>query len=646
MRRTVKKMGPPKVVMVVTNFVTGDSRVQKMARWVARAGWDVTLVGRSKTDRQERFALGLARVIRVPVRPINSSAGGDWRRRVLLADYEGFELLLDELRPDLIHAHDIDTLGIAIRAKLRAQQEGREVKVVYDAHEYVAGLTYIRTSWRLAMLADEYEYISLADAVMTVTSQLAQALRVRYGLRELPVVVKNAPERRAQDVETDVELSDIRTDCGLPSTAELIVYSGWVIRERGLATVVAAMPQLPGVHFAVQASDRRRCADLEEQAKALDVGDRLHIIPYVAVHQVVDYLRTATVGVIPSLRTEDDEVVFTTKYFEYMHAHLPIVVSDVKPHAEMTRELGNGEVFIAGDVDSFALATRAVLNDRDRYVTAYDAPGLLETNSWEAQVPVIRELYTKVTGMAPSRVHKLRVALASWAPGDITDLEGRAAPSMSGARGAASSRSDLPASAAYWEQRYRSGGTSGRGSYSPYAELTAEIINRIFREREVEDLIEYGCGDGNQLSHLRVAKYVGLDAAPTAIERCAERFRDDPTKSFFLYNPKQHVDTHGEFSADCALSKEVIFHLAEDDVFETYMRHLFASARRLVVIVASDLDWYLGPYNRHRRFTLWVEANLPEWQLVEKIDSPVPYNFDTREGMLSDVYVFERRGVA
>jgi glycosyltransferase involved in cell wall biosynthesis len=284
------------------------------------------------------------------------------------------------------------------------------------------------------MLADEYEYISLADAVMTVTSQLAQALRVRYGLRELPVVVKNAPERRAQDVETDVELSDIRTDCGLPSSAELIVYSGWVMRERGLPTVVAAMPQLPGVHFAVQASDRRRCADLEQQAKALDVDDRLHIIPYVAAHHVVDYLRTATVGVIPLLHTPNHELALCSKHFEYMHARLPIVVSDVKLQAEMTRELGNGEVFIAGDVDSFALATRAVLNDRDRYVTAYDAPGLLETNSWEAQVPVIRDLYTKVTGMAPSRVHKLRVALTSWAPGDILDSEGRAAPSMSGVR--------------------------------------------------------------------------------------------------------------------------------------------------------------------------------------------------------------------
>ena len=194
----------------------------------------------------------------------------------------------------------------------------------------------------------------------------------------------------------------------------------------------------------------------------------------------------------------------------------------------------------------------------------------------------------------------------------------------------------------YWEERYRSGGTSGRGSYGRYAELTAEIINRIFRERRVEDVIEYGCGDGNQLSYLHAPRYVGLDVSPTAVKRSADRFRTDPTKRFLLYNPGWHSEHDSEFSADCALSKDVVFHLVEDDAFETYMRHLFASGRRLVVIVASDLDWYVGPHERHRRFTPWVEAKLPEWQLVEKIDSPLPYNWKTGEGMLANVYVFER----
>jgi glycosyltransferase involved in cell wall biosynthesis len=619
-------MRPPKIAMVVANFITGDSRVQKAARWAASAGWDVTLIGRSKTGQLERFTLGRANVTRVPVRDL-ANGDGDWRQRALFADYERFESILDELRPDLIHAHDINMLGIAVRAKRRARLADHDVKVIYDAHEYVAGLTYVRPSWRLAMLADEYEYIAEAEAVMTVTEPLAEALCASYGLRELPAVVKNAPECQPLDVEADAAPTDIRADCGLAPDIPLIVYSGWVIAERGLATVVAALPQLPDVHFAIQASDGRRCRDLLRDAAALGVGDRLHVLPYVAAHQVSEYLRTATAGVLPPLRTEDDGVGFHTKYFEYMHARLPIVTSDVELHAEMTGRLGNGEVFTAGDVDSLVSATRAVVSDHDRYIAAYAVPGLLESNSWEAQVPALLDLYSRVTGMRPSRLDKLRVARASRASSDMA---------MDGAERMAESAG----SAAYWEDRYRSGGTSGAGSYGRYAELSSEIINQVIRERGIEEVVEYGCGDGNQVAYLRVPKYIGLDVAPTAIKRCTDLFRDDQTKSFFLCDPEHRGDA--AFSADCALSKEVIFHLVEDDVFERYMRRLFSSARRFVVIVSSDMNWSLNEYERHRRFTPWIASHLPEWRLAEKVASPAPYNFETGEGILSNFYVFHR----
>ena len=41
-----------RVVMLVDNEVTGDSRVQKTARSAAEAGWDVTLLGCAPTTGQ------------------------------------------------------------------------------------------------------------------------------------------------------------------------------------------------------------------------------------------------------------------------------------------------------------------------------------------------------------------------------------------------------------------------------------------------------------------------------------------------------------------------------------------------------------------------------------------------------------------
>jgi hypothetical protein len=198
-------------------------------------------------------------------------------------------------------------------------------------------------------------------------------------------------------------------------------------------------------------------------------------------------------------------------------------------------------------------------------------------------------------------------------------------------------------SADYWERHYRRGGDSGACSYGQNAAEKARAVNASVVEHAIESVIEFGCGDGNQLSLLRVDRYIGLDVSPTAVERCAQAFEDDRSKSFFLYSPAHFFDRTGIFRADASLSQDVIFHLVEDEVFERYMRQLFASAERYVLIWSSDLDWKTpGAWEVHRRFTPWVEENLREWRLVERQDTRQPWSTESRDGMLAGFFVYER----
>ena len=52
----------------------------------------------------------------------------------------------------------------------------------------------------------------------------------------------------------------------------------------------------------------------------------------------------------------------------------------------------------------------------------------------------------------------------------------------------------------WWERRYSSGGTSGEGSYGRLAEFKAEIVNKFVKENGIDSVVEFGCGDGKQLS--------------------------------------------------------------------------------------------------------------------------------------------------
>ncbi|MFC8502551.1 class I SAM-dependent methyltransferase [Pedococcus sp. NPDC057267] len=187
----------------------------------------------------------------------------------------------------------------------------------------------------------------------------------------------------------------------------------------------------------------------------------------------------------------------------------------------------------------------------------------------------------------------------------------------------------------YWEDRYAAGGTSGPGSYGASAQWKAEVVNSWVRELGVTSVIDLGCGDGNQLSLADYPRYLGVDRSATAIRQCIERFKSDPTKSFLRFEPTELADPAGWLRADMALSMEVIFHLVEDEVFEDYMRRLFASAERYVVICSNDAPGSERvPHERHRSFTAWIARECPQWQLQRKVDPPA------ETGLMSSLYLY------
>jgi SAM-dependent methyltransferase len=202
-------------------------------------------------------------------------------------------------------------------------------------------------------------------------------------------------------------------------------------------------------------------------------------------------------------------------------------------------------------------------------------------------------------------------------------------------------RAAFRGSAPYWERKYARGGTSGPGSYDAAAEAKAAFLNDFVRARGIGSVIEFGCGDGNQLSLAGYPAYIGLDVSCSAVERCARRFADDPAKSFFLYDGACFTDRAGLFTADLAISLDVIYHLTEDAVFETYMTHLFAAGQRYVIIYATNGERRgTAPHVRHRRFTPWVEARGQGWRLLEVTQGPNP------GPDRADFFTYERRPTA
>ncbi|HZD98587.1 MAG TPA: glycosyltransferase, partial [Micromonosporaceae bacterium] len=190
-----------------------------------------------------------------------------------------------------------------------------------------------------------------------------------------------------------------RRQCGIDADQPLLVYAGSASVQRGPETVVRALPRLPGVHVALVVADPSAAypRQLSAAASRLGAGDRLHVLPYVPYDEVVAFLSAADVGVIPIHHWPNHELALITKFFEYSHARLPIVVSDVKTMAETVRATGQGEVFPARDVAGFVRAVESVLADPRRYRAAYDKPDSpLSTWTWRAQAETLDSIYRRL----------------------------------------------------------------------------------------------------------------------------------------------------------------------------------------------------------------------------------------------------------
>lgn len=195
----------------------------------------------------------------------------------------------------------------------------------------------------------------------------------------------------------------------------------------------------------------------------------------------------------------------------------------------------------------------------------------------------------------------------------------------------------------YWENRYKAGKTSGGGSYGRLAEFKAAVLNDFVERQDVKTVVEFGCGDGNQLSLARYPVYTGYDVSETAVQLCKAKFANDPSKQF------RHVRDYAGEDAELALSLDVIFHLVEDNAFEDYMRRLFNAARRFVIIYSSNThDLHdKNPHVLHRCFTAWTQHRR-DFKLVSTIANPYSLALRATEGgpssdySPSDFYVFER----
>ncbi len=417
----------PHVVSMVYNRVAGDSRVIKTAQAALNAGYRATVVGVTSATNIERAEVEGVRVVLVP------NPSGDLGKLGLWGDehHDDLRLLLGlyvrravpdilDLDPDIIHSHDMIGLKIGAAAKHALLASGRDIPWVHDLHEFVAGLEGNARSmtYKPICLGWEREYLGLPDKLTTVSDLLAEKLMRRYSLEEAPQVTYNAPLAGAF---SSTRL-DVRSALDLPSNKPLAVFVGGATPLRGCDTIVDACAQIEGLHL-VFVSQGKYVEELKSRAIRMGMSDRFHTHPYVPSDQVSSFIRSADLGIHGLVHYGNAEVALPNKMFEYLHADLPMVLSDVESMKAFIDEHGIGATFEAGNAASCADAIRSVISESEKFRSRINA-GLKLKYCWERQEEKIQAIYD---ALLKKRVDKVTVerrkAAAQWEVYEAASLD-------------------------------------------------------------------------------------------------------------------------------------------------------------------------------------------------------------------------------
>jgi len=305
--------------------------------------------------------------------------------------------VLLQLRPDVLHAHHPFVLGVADEVQKALAAEGHRSLVVYDARENFGGIPEQEQGSvrRHHVLMDqERRFIRGCAGVSTVSEPIADVLQTRYSLPRRPAVILNTPVLGGR-----TDGPTVREVVGLPSGVPIMVYSGTISHARGIDTLVRGLAFLPEVHLVIVSVPypHPSVPALLEIAGEVGATDRFHVVPPVDQSELIHYISGADVAVHPMPGgSPNHDQALPNKLFEYVHAGLPLVVSDARLMADFVTRNNVGEVFTAGDPRSFADAVAKVLGsaagDPERIAA------LAREFSWQGQEEQIVDYYNGLTG--------------------------------------------------------------------------------------------------------------------------------------------------------------------------------------------------------------------------------------------------------
>ncbi len=314
-----------RVIISVTNDLSTDQRVDKVANSLSKAGFSVLLVGRKVVDSIDiqnrlypthRFSMHFSKGFCFYL---------EYNIRLLF-------FLLNQ-KCDILLANDLDTLCANYLVS-----RFKNIKLVYDSHELFTELPELidRPFIKFIWSSLESFLLKRIHYSYTVSDSISNYYKFKYDINMS--VISNFPL--------------LRKHSSLSYKNKLIkkiIYQGAVNKDRGIDLMIQAMLYVDAELHIV--GDGDMLEDMKEYVNKLNLNNKVLFAGRIDFNNLFEITKQADLG----LSFEKDTCLsyrysLPNKIFDYIHAGIPVLVSDLPEFKNVINNYSVGMLLKSRDV--------------------------------------------------------------------------------------------------------------------------------------------------------------------------------------------------------------------------------------------------------------------------------------------------------
>lgn len=368
-----------RVTNLLFNDFTNDNRVLKVSRSLQKNGYQVELLAtwfdRNLPKQEEVEGIKVRRISVGPFKFLPLNLIIFWIKAVFKYRKES-----------IFHANDLYGLPPAFLIK---KIFNRDVKIVYDCHEYETEAHIYTGKPILRFLAKVFEKLMIGSAneILVVSESIKEEYMKLYDIKE-PTLIMNCPYFKEYDKK---EL--FRKELNISKDKIIFLYQGKYQQGRGIENLVEIFTEVGKFNKDIVLILLCYGVGIENLKSKISNVENIYWHDKVSPDIYMNYVASADWGVHFMENTcKNHDYAMPNKLFDYFMGGLPVIVSNLKEMSNFVRKHNVGYVIDLEQPDNAVDIIKGI-NRQSKQKFLDNVKRVSKVYTWEQQEKVLLNIY-------------------------------------------------------------------------------------------------------------------------------------------------------------------------------------------------------------------------------------------------------------